>query len=76
MVNRVHHIQKDVTALEAAAVSARAGFACIFSTSDEYEQALIAERRAEGRYGTPRDWQPLFLLGCVFILTGVLLIAL
>ena len=36
--------------LEAAAASARGGFACMFSTSDEYETALITERRAQGRY--------------------------
>jgi hypothetical protein len=34
--------------LEAKAVSARGGFACMFSTSDEYETALISERRAQG----------------------------
>jgi hypothetical protein len=33
--------------LEAKAVSARGGFACVFSTSDEYERALISERRAK-----------------------------
>jgi hypothetical protein len=76
MVNRVHHMQKDISALEAAAASARSGFACIFSTSDEYERALIAERRAQGRYGASRDWQPLFLFGCVCILAGILLVAL
>jgi hypothetical protein len=32
--------------LEADAASARGGFACMFSTSDEYESALISERRA------------------------------
>ncbi len=36
--------------LEAKAVSARGGYACMFSTSDEYETALISERRAQGRY--------------------------
>ena len=43
--------------LEAAAVSARGGFACLFSSSDEYETALIMERRAQGRYAT--SLQPL-----------------
>ncbi len=38
--------------LEAKAVSARGGFACMFSTSDEYETALISERRA-GRRKAP-----------------------
>ena len=37
-------------ALETAAASARSGFACMFSSSDEYETALITERRAQGRY--------------------------
>ena len=63
-------------ALEAAAASARAGFACMFSTSDEYEDALIAARRAEGRYRPPVDWNAAMLLGCIFILSGAVLIVL
>ena len=66
----------DITALEAAVASTRAGFACMFSTSDEYEDALVTARRAEGRYGSPFDWQALLLTGCVFILSGVLLMVL
>ena len=72
----IDRAQNDISALEAAAVSARAGFACMFSTSDEYERALIAERRAQGRYHRTPDWQPMLLLGCVFILSGILLVAL
>ena len=40
-----------LVALEADEVSARSGFACLFSTADEYETALISHRRAQGRYG-------------------------
>jgi hypothetical protein len=40
----------DLLLLEAAAASARGGFACMFSTSEEYETALITERRAQGCY--------------------------
>jgi hypothetical protein len=40
----------DILSLEVAATTARSGFACIFSSSDEYERALIMERRAQGRY--------------------------
>jgi hypothetical protein len=36
--------------LEASVESAGRALACMFSSSDEYEAALIAERRAEGRY--------------------------
>ncbi|MBY0383398.1 MAG: hypothetical protein K2W78_15985 [Xanthobacteraceae bacterium] len=75
MASRTHHIEKDVSALEAAATSARAGFACVFSSSDEYENALIAARRAEGRYGTSRDFQSVALLGCVFVIAGLLAFA-
>ena len=74
--SRSHDAHKDISALEAAAASARAGFACIFSTSDEYEDALIAERRAQGRYDSPADWQPMMLAGCVLMLSGVLLVML
>ncbi|HEY0234417.1 MAG TPA: hypothetical protein VGC86_05100 [Afipia sp.] len=71
-----HDTHKDLSALEAAANSARAGFACMFSTSDEYESALIAHRRAQGRYDTPRDWQPMMLMGVALVLSGALLVML
>jgi hypothetical protein len=61
--------------LEAAAASARAGFACMFSTSDEFETALITERRAQGRYAPPRSRWPLVMLaGCALIVTGTVLL--
>lgn len=67
-----HDSQSDIIALEATVASARAGFACMFSTSDEYENALITARRAEGRYGSAFDWQPVVLGGCALVLLGVL----
>jgi len=72
-IARHHDSQSDLVALEAAVASARAGFACMFSTSDEYENALITARRAEGRYGSTFDWQPVLLTGCAFGLIGMLL---
>jgi len=61
--------------LEAAAASARSGFACLFSTSDEYETALISERRAQGRYARPRSpWPAIILVGCALIVTGIALL--
>ena len=60
--------------LEAAAASARGGFACMFSTSDEYETALISERRAQGRYGATRSrWPLLMFAGCVLMVAGTAL---
>jgi sugar phosphate permease len=61
--------------LEAAAASARGGFACMFSTSDEFETALIAERRAQGRYAASRgNWPTLMFAGCVLMVVGVVLL--
>ena len=62
--------------LEAAAVSARGGFACMFSTSDEYETALITERRAQGRYDQPRSRWPavMMFVGCTLLVVGTVLL--
>jgi hypothetical protein len=57
--------------LEADAASARGGFACMFSTSDEYETALIIERRALGRYGRSRNpWPLVAFIACALILAA------
>jgi len=61
--------------LEADAVSARGGFACMFSSSDEYEDALIALRRSEGRYGRSQGvWPLLLFMGCAMAVGGVALL--
>ena len=71
---RSHDTNSDLVALEAAVDFARAGFACMFSTSDEYEHAVIAARRAEGQYDVPFHRLPVLLLGgCAVVLLGVLL---
>jgi hypothetical protein len=54
--------QAALMALEADAMSARGGFACLFSSSDEFETALISERRAQGRYGRQASRWPLVML--------------
>ena len=61
--------------LEAAAASARGGFACTFSTSDEYETALITERRAQGRYGNTRSrWPAVMFVGCTLMVAGTVVL--
>jgi len=61
--------------LEAKAVSARGGFACIFSTSDEYETALISERRALGRYDRRRSrWPAVMFVGGALMVVGTVLL--
>jgi hypothetical protein len=63
--------QAALLSLEADAASARGGFACMFSTSDEYESALISERRAQGRYARPKSPWPLVVFGgCTLLMLG------
>ena len=57
--------------LESAAATARSGFACMFSSSDEYERALISERRAQRRYARPRtNWPMLLFFACCVMMVG------
>lgn len=70
-----HSANAALMSLEAAAISARGGFGCMFSTSDEYETALISERRAQGRYGAPRSRWPLAMFaGCALMVAGTVLL--
>jgi hypothetical protein len=72
---RRRNAEAAIVSLEAAAISARGGFACMFSTSDEYETALILERRAQGRYDRPGSpWPMLMLVGCALMVTGTVLL--
>jgi hypothetical protein len=67
--------QAILMSLEADAASARGGFACLFSTSDEYETALITERRAQGRYGRPHNpWPMMMFVGCALMVVGTVLL--
>ena len=68
--------QAALMSLEAAAASARSGFACLFSTADEYENALINERRAQGRYAQSRRsiWPLALFVGCALIVVGTVLL--
>ena len=72
---RNREAQAILMSLERDAASARGGFACLFSTSDEYESALITERRAQGRYGRPHNpWPMLMFAGCALMVVGTVLL--
>ncbi len=67
--------QAALMSLEADAMSARSGFACLFSTSEEYERALVSARRAEGRYAPPAGpWPVIMFIGCALMLAGTVLL--
>ncbi len=47
----------------------------MFSTSEEYETALIAERRAQGRYDQRRSrWPTIMFVGCAVMVAGTVLL--
>lgn len=57
--------------LETHAAQARSAWACSFSSSEEYEGALIAFRRAEGRYAAHLPWQPAMIAVLAVALASV-----
>jgi hypothetical protein len=72
---RSQKARTTLMSLEAAAATARGGFGCLFSTSAEYETALVAERRAQGRYDPPGSrWPTLMFIGCALIVAGTVLL--
>ena len=72
---RTQNPQAALTSLEAAAASTRGGFGCMFSTSEEFELALITERRAQGRYDQRRiRWPVIMFVGCAMMIAGTVLL--
>ena len=72
---RTRNPQAALMSLEAAAVSARGGFACMFSSSEEFETALISERRAQGRYDQRKTrWPAILFIGCSLMVVGTVLL--
>ena len=56
--------------LETSVEEARLSFACVFSSSEEFEAALIKNRRDAGHYGPPHRQR----LGVIGIAAGLLII--
>jgi DNA invertase Pin-like site-specific DNA recombinase len=72
---RTRDPETALMSLEAAAASARGGFACMFSSSEEFETALISERRAQGRYDQRKTrWSAILFFGCVLMAMGTVLL--
>ena len=70
-IRRNRGAKAALLSLEAEAISARGGFACMFSTADEYESAVIAERRAQGRYGRATNpWPIAMFVACALAMMG------
>ena len=47
----------------------------MFSSSEEFETALISERRAQGRYDQRRTrWPAILFVGCALMVVGTVLL--
>lgn len=55
-MRHLRRLGADFQTLELTAQRAGSAWACSFSNSDEYEAALIHERRAAGAYGSGYHW--------------------
>ena len=65
----IANLEADLVALRAAAERAGTALACLFSTSDEFEAAVVRVRRAQGAYAPLRRRRNLMRAG---IMTAVL----
>jgi hypothetical protein len=50
----IAELEADIVALRAAAERAGTALACLFSSSDEFEAAVVRLRREQGAYGPRR----------------------
>jgi len=66
-------LEADIAALRAAAERAGTALACLFSTSDEFEAAVVKVRREQGAYRRQQRGRYAILLAA---LTGVLALVL
>jgi hypothetical protein len=69
----VEQVEADLVALRAAAERAGTALACLFSSSDEFEAAVIQSRRAAGAFGPQRQRRPVLLAALTLLLVAVFL---
>jgi hypothetical protein len=71
----IAEVESDIIALRAAAERAGTALACLFSTSDEFEAAVVRVRREQGAYAPMRhDRHPLRALALTALLTVAFLL--
>jgi hypothetical protein len=61
-------VEADLVALRAAAERAGTALACLFSSSDEFEAAVIKARREAGAFRRPRRSSPLLAIAATALL--------
>ena len=67
---------QSAAALDAHAEHARQALACTYSSSEEYEAALIAARRQAGAYGRhPRQTLAAFAVAILLVAAAALIVS-
>jgi hypothetical protein len=69
----IFHLDSDFVLLQANAEQAGRALACSYSSSDEFEAAIITARRAAGRYGRPRRQQLFAASLLILVVAGTFL---
>jgi hypothetical protein len=65
----IAELEADIVALRAAAERAGTALACLFSTADEFEAAVVRVRREQGAFRTHRRRRhPLLSAGVIGLL--------
>jgi hypothetical protein len=65
---RLDQVEADLVALRAAAERAGTSLACLFSSSDEFEAAVIKARREAGAYRRRRTGHPVLAIAATALL--------
>ena len=69
----VHQLEADLVALRTAAERAGTALACLFSSSDEFEAAVIKARRDAGAFAPKRRRYSAAVALVTFLLAAVFL---
>ena len=69
----VQQVEADLVALRAAAERAGTALACLFSSSDEFEAAVIKARRDAGMFAPRRKRRPVRTALLMLVLSAVFL---
>ena len=70
----IANLEADLVALRAAAERAGTALACLFSSSDEFEAAVVKVRREQGAYRPWRRTRSLLLAGLLTALLSVVFV--
>ena len=70
----IARLEADLAALRATAERAGTSLACLFSTADEFEAAVVRVRREQGAYRAKNRRRPLWAVAVIGVLVFAFLV--